>query len=110
MFVKQLFAGVDRQYLVKSYIFGMIITALALSIADSMGKVIFCIVSFILFPFATIVWDDLMSTLMGGTVLILPLPIMIVWKMFKILMLYVFTILIAPLGMIYILYMNRAQS
>jgi hypothetical protein len=75
-----------------------------------LGLIIFCGINLILFPFATVVWDDLISLMTGGMVFILPLPIMLIWKVVKIALLYMFTIVIAPIGIIYILLSNKLRN
>jgi len=113
LFLSRLFNGIDRQYLIKSYIISIICTFLLWQIqqgSHTTGLMIFCGISLILFPFATVVWDDFISLMTGGMVLILPLPIMLIWKIVKITILYMFTIIIAPIGIIYILLVNRPKK
>jgi hypothetical protein len=76
----------------------------------SLGILLFCGASLILFPFATVVWDDLISLMTGGMVFILPLPIMLIWKVIKIGLLYTFSIIIAPIGITYILLANKVMN
>ena len=59
-------------------------------------------VTVFLFPFATIVWDELIDTLFGGTLLILPFWGLIFWKVMKTVILFSLTIVIAPIGFFYI--------
>ncbi|PAE96719.1 hypothetical protein CHH70_01030 [Shouchella clausii] len=110
MFLARLFNGIDRQYLVKSYIISIVCTFLFWQIQDgnqSLGLIIFCGINLVLFPFATVVWDDFISLMTGGISIELPLLIFLMWKVFKIAILYVFTIIIAPLGIIYVLIANK---
>ncbi len=103
-------SGVETQYLVKSYIISIIITGLIMYNIDSFTNPVFTVVytslAGVLFPFATIVWDDLSSTMMGNIKLTLSIPFVITWKIFKIMALYLFAPLVAPIGMIYVYLAN----
>lgn len=108
--IKKIFSGVDRQYLVKSYIISFLFTAFLVNLSSEGAGYpmppVLLIISMVLFPFAAIVWDDLMNTLMGGHVIVLPLIFLVMWKMMKILFLFMFSILIAPIGILYIYFAN----
>lgn len=102
---RRMLSGMDRQYLVKTYFFSIVLTFLFFMSIDSNTSAfmyIYIVVCGLLFPFATVVWDDFISTIMGTHIFILPLLIMLMWKLFKLLMLFIFTPLIAPIGFIYI--------
>ncbi len=109
-FIRKMFDGIDTTYLFKSYFFAALVFSFFLFsifyVSEGSNVSIFFLMflalSFFLFPFATIAWDDLITTLMSGHVLILPLPIMLIWKLVKIFTLFMFAIFIAPLGIIYI--------
>ncbi|MFP3721964.1 hypothetical protein SFC57_24165 [Niallia circulans] len=113
LYITKLFNGIEKQYLIRTYIISIICTYLFWQTQEAnhtLGLLIFCGLNLILFPFATIVWDDFISLMTGGMVLILPLPIMIIWKLFKIAFLYIFTIVVAPIGIIYILLVNKLRK
>ncbi|WP_237741347.1 hypothetical protein [Bacillus bingmayongensis] len=74
--------------------------------ASSFVLTIYVLLAGFLFPFATILWDDLINTLMDGHFIILALPIMVIWKLIKIFILYSFSPLIAPFGMLYVYISN----
>lgn len=86
--INKIFQGVDRRYLIKSYIFSIALTFLVFSGGPSFPIVIVAILSGILFPFSALVWDSLIDLLMGGNMIILPLPMMVIWKIVKIAFLY----------------------
>lgn len=108
--IKQIFASVNGQYLFKSYFFSAILTILFFIVFNStqmpMMMYVYCLICGIAFPFAAIVWDDLIATIMGNIEITLPILIMLTWKFFKILLLYMFTPLIAPFGFLYIYIVN----
>ena len=115
MFLTKLFNGIDRQYLIKSYVIGAICTIIVWQLQaqvgnHSFGMILYFGISLVLFPFATIVWDDFIALMAGGMAFILPLPIMLIWKVFKIGLLYMFSVFIAPIGIIYILLANKLRQ
>ncbi|MDJ1478491.1 hypothetical protein QBX67_25950 [Bacillus sp. LS15-K4] len=108
-FIKNMLNGVQTQYLVKSYIISFIITGFFLYNASSSTHVItiiYLLLACVLFPFATIVWDDLINTMMGNTEITVSLWFMFCWKIVKVSLLYIFGPLIAPIGMIYVYLAN----
>lgn len=109
MFVKKIFDGIDRQYLIRSYVFSLAFTIFLFVIADLyFTMVFFLILNLILYPFSSVVWDDLIVFLTGGNMMfILPIPFMIAWKFIKFFILYIFALIIGPIGIIYILINNR---
>lgn len=115
MFIfKRLFSGVQKEYLYKSYLISFLITALILicqvqSGFQEMSFIIWVWIlgSFVLFPFSAIVWDDLINLLTNGTIFVLPGWLMVIWKLFKVMMLYTFSFVVAPFGIIYILIKNK---
>jgi len=107
--IQRIFAGVNKSYLFKSYVISFIIGGFFLysgSFSDIVG-VVWVIISTILFPFATIVWDDFINTMMNGYSFSFSIILMIIWKIAKVFILYIFAILIAPIGIIYILIATR---
>lgn len=112
--IRRIFSGVSNEYLFKSYVISAIITALLCisameSIHDIWGILTLGMVFilFLLFPFSAIVWDDFITTMMGGNIIFLPVPIMLIWKFFKIVILYFFSWLVGPIGILYVLYRTR---
>lgn len=106
-YVKSIINGVDRRYLVKNYIIAIVLSFLVFSGGVDVLTMLFVIVSAALFPFSALVWDELMNLMMGGNFIILPLPIMLVWKLFKLLLLFLFAFIIAPVGIAYIAIRNK---
>lgn len=114
--IKKMFAGVDSNYLAKSYLIsiamlGLIIYSNAVgNTNESFGVQLFTwiyvILATLLFPFATVVYDDLINLIMGGHVIVLHVVIMLIYKMVKIGLLYAFAPIIAPIGFAYVYFRN----
>ncbi|CAM4103225.1 hypothetical protein BALU111458_17750 [Bacillus luti] len=109
-FIKNMLNGVQTQYLVKSYIISFILTGFLFYNPSPFPYPVVMTIHFVLacvlFPFATIVWDDLINTMMGNTEITVSIWLMFTWKIFKVLFLYIFSPLIAPIGMIYVYLAN----
>lgn len=105
--IKNVISSVDRRYLIKCYIISIIIAFLAISGGVSGFTFFFVIISAVLFPFSALVWDELIGLMMSGNFIVLPLPIMIIWKFVKVLLLFGFAIFIAPLGILYLSIRNK---
>lgn len=108
--IRRLFSGVRTDYLIKIYVIGGVITALLLStnILGTFSGILWLVVSFILFPFSTIVWDRVMGIMLDGYTISFRIGLMtILWKFFKFFILYVFACLIAPIGILYVLFATR---
>lgn len=112
MFIKRLFLAIDSTFIFKSYVFSGILFYF-IGIKGMLGSmnfgfgdvitIIWLLVATIVFPLCNVVWNDLISALFGGFIVILPLPIMAFWKFFKYLMLWFVAPIVAPIGIIYIL-------
>ena len=112
-FVSKIFSQVAVSYWVKSYIISAALTTLIfyfgvytvdhpLETSDIIFRYSYLFLNLILFPFAAIVWDDLVYLIIGDTAFILPIPVLIAIKVTKVLALYFFAVLIAPFGILYL--------
>lgn len=106
--IKRIFSGVKPEYLFKSYVISGVITALLLStgVFNSFFKIVVLISLFVLFPFSAFVWDTFAYAMLRGYTYNVSIGIMI-FKVFKIVLLYVFSCLIAPIGILYLLFVTR---
>lgn len=112
--LKKLFVGINPRFLFKSYIIAGIIFYFICTNSNEIGynsfEVLYSFLCFLIFPFSHIVWNDLISTLFGNTLFVLHPAIMIILALIKYLILYVGAVLIAPIGIIYILINQKYHS
>lgn len=110
--IKKLILGMNPGFIFKSYIFSGIL--FYFFIIKGMGgsthfglndfiMVIWFLFATIVFPLCNVVWNDLMVTLFNGFIIVLPLPLMLLWKVFKYVILWMVAPFVAPIGIIYIL-------
>lgn len=100
---KNIYSQFNLKYLIKIYIIGIACTYFSWNYIFEGGSTsvkIFIVSSAILFPFATIIYDSIIDLLFGGLELRVHIIIFLVYKLFKIYMLFMCTILIAPIGLI----------
>ena len=116
--VKKLILGMNPGFIFKSYIISGIlfyfiaIQGIRSSMHFGVGELItilWLLVATIVFPLCNVVWNDLMFTLFNGFIVALPLPVMLLWKFVKYVMLWAVAPFVAPIGIIYIL-LNQKLS
>lgn len=112
LLVKKLILGMNPGFIFKSYIisgilfyfFGIkgMLSTMHFEVS-AVISIIWLLVATIVFPLCNVVWNDLMFTLFNGFIVALPLPVMLLWKFFKYVMLWAVAPFVAPIGIIYIL-------
>lgn len=110
--VKKLILGMNSGFIFKSYIISGILFYFFIIkgafCSPHFGSTefimtIWCLIATIVFPLCNVVWNDLMFTLFNGYIFAFALPIMLLWKLFKYIMLWIVAPFVAPIGIIYIL-------
>lgn len=104
-FFKSIYEVLEPKYILRQYVFGIIIFGVLMHLSNDfrhIGMTIFLTLCLILYPFAMLVYDELVRFLMGSNFFLLPLIILIPWKLIKMLLIYTFSIFIAPIGFIYL--------
>ena len=106
-FVKKMFQGIDQGYLVKSYLVGIFMLFVVFQAGNhSTGLTIYYILAFLLFPFATVAYDDLVNFIFKGQIFAFPILVVLCYKLTKIIFLFIFSPVIAPIGLIYVYFAN----
>lgn len=110
--VKKIILGMNPSFIFKSYIISgilfyfFIIRGMSLSTHfrfNDFIMIIWFLCSTLVFPLCNVVWNDLMITLFNGFIVVLPLPFMLLWKLFKYVVLWMVAPFVAPIGILYIL-------
>jgi len=115
-FLRRIFGAVDRTYLVRAYVIGIAIFAFygwmfAQSHVPFRSSMWFFFgLSTLLFPFAKLVWDEIMGMLMGRNIVIMPALILFFVKLMVNVLLWAAAILIAPLGVLYLWFKTRPPA
>ncbi len=109
--IKELFASLNASYLMRQYVFGFICYALLIYInKDTLNAQIIVIltISLLLYPFAMFVYDSIVNFLLGDNIVFKSLGLTIILGVIKTVGIFVFSIFIAPVGIIY-LYLTRGK-
>lgn len=104
-FFKNSFGGLEPSYLIRQYLFGLAFFSFMVSISlKSMPPtfIVFLVANLLLYPFAMFVYDSIMGMILGNSGIITNIIISIIWVFFKVAIIFSFTIIIAPFGMLYL--------
>lgn len=113
--IQRIFAALDRRYLVRAYLIGLVLTILMfvpiVSNPDMskvpLGLPILLIVNLVLFPFAKFTWDSSLEFIMGNTVIYSNVIFHFMSKFIVNLILLAFAWLVAPLGIAWLWFRSR---
>lgn len=111
--IKEIFSSVDTYFLVRQYFFSIAVFLFWIfekSNVFNLKEFLFILLSTILYPFARITFDYVFSFLFGNTTFIFPIILMFFIKIAKFVLLYSFSIFIAPISIVFILIQNRVSN
>lgn len=110
--ISRIMGAFTGEYLFKSYVISAIISFIIFKgeVYSQTSFHIYIIACALLFPLAAIVWDEIIRALTNGTSFTFYGRAILViwgWKVLKCILLFIFTPLIAPLGVLYLLFRTR---
>ena len=109
--LKQMVLSVELRFWLKYYIISLILSIGFIYQEPSFQFILLAIASFFLYPFATLLYDNILHLFLGNYTITLPVIILIPWKIIKIAFLYIFSIFIGPIGIIFLfIYTNVKKS
>ncbi|EIE5877908.1 hypothetical protein LDQ49_000149 [Listeria monocytogenes] len=111
-FLRTLFTSFTPAYLVRQYLYaGIVFTCLVFAAqgtsALSMSLTLFMGLNFILYPFAMFVYDFFVGSIMGNHVSLVNLLFSLLWSIFKILIIYLLSLFLAPIGIAMLYFTHR---
>jgi len=110
--------GLSSAYYFRQFVFGMVLFALMLALGSKFGEdwgaippstLTFFVVCTVLYPYARFVYDSVVDFVMGNNIIIMPLPVMLMGKLFGILLCFMFALFIAPVGLAW-LYWHHSRA
>lgn len=107
MFLKRTFGSLERSYLIRQYVFGAIPYVLLAFQKPPFGVLVYMTACLILYPFAMFVYDSIMGMLMGDRLFITSIIFTVAWAIFKVILIFMLSVCIAPLGILYLFFTNR---
>lgn len=111
-FIRIVVTSLHPTYLIRQYIFSGVVTAFfyfSNSGTSPTSFYVFLGLNFLLYPFAMFVYDSSVSLLMGNNVWITSIVVTFIWGFIKILLIYFFSVLIAPIGIFILYFTNRKR-
>ncbi len=112
-FITDAFTGIDKSYYIRHFIFGIGISILFFALQEFKinSMVFFLIVSTFLYPYANLVYDNVMSFIIGDNEFRINIFLFMFLKFSRMLLLFGFSIFIAPIGFVYLaFYHNRNRK
>lgn len=119
-FGKEMFASVNRRYLIRAYLISFTLLVWAIWYFSSQAGLSsyqkgamygYSVLSAVLFPFAKLVWDELKETVLGNNQIVhfgwWAIGVNYMLKAIVNILLWYFAILIAPFGILYLHIQNR---
>ncbi|MFR4286699.1 MAG: hypothetical protein ACLUQ0_10420 [Enterococcus italicus] len=109
-FIRIVVTSLHPTYLIRQYIFSAVVTAFFYFSSPEVAPTSFYVflgLNFLFYPFAMFVYDSIASLLMGDNVWITSGIFAFIWGFIKILLIYFFSVLIAPIGILILYFTNR---
>lgn len=108
--LKKTFGGLSSQYYLRHLVFGIGIAVLFFAMLSQGTKgiplftLLMCIVNTLLYPYSRFVYESVMGYIMGNNVFFVNAILLLLFKLFTMMMCWGFSILIAPVGLLYLYY------
>ena len=121
-YIKLIFASLKTEFLIRNYVIGIMVSAVflllifnerQLTIAKHVACVVHILISFILFPFSVYVYEKCKSIMMGDNTITTSYNSFgdMLFKIFLLkAVLFYLAVIIAPLGIIYLLYKIKKEE
>lgn len=109
--IKKTFGGISAQFYFRQFMFSILIAVFIYYMstqggdkAIQPGMVLFIIISTFLYPYARFVYESVMSFILGKNVFYVNAMLMLIVKFITMIMCWMFSVFIAPIGLAYLYY------
>ncbi|TAJ06203.1 hypothetical protein EG334_03040 [Pectobacterium versatile] len=115
-FLRKTFGGLEKSYLIRSFIFGALISIFFIYMLSQRPKgldfslCIIFIINMVLYPYSRFVYEMIVNFILGSNVFYINSGLMIFTKSLTICLCWVFSIFIAPLGLAYLYYHHTKKE
>ncbi|WP_311800844.1 hypothetical protein [Enterococcus dongliensis] len=111
-FIRTLFTSLTPAYLFRQYLYAGIVFACFVFVAQGtfafpMSLTLFMGLNFILYPFAMFVYDSFIGLIIGNHVFLVNLLFSLLWSVFKIFLIYLLSLFLAPIGIAMLYFTHR---
>jgi hypothetical protein len=116
-FIGKTFGGLTASYLVRQYIFGIILGGLFIYLDISKGvnilSILLAVVSTILYPYSRFVYESIVNFIFGNNIIVFTgilMLVMLLVKLMTIMLCWFFSIIIAPVGLLFLYFYHSRQG
>lgn len=120
------FGGLDKAYYFRNLFFALILAGIfaaiqytshemlvkrnAASSAANIAMYLYIAISALLYPYARFVYESIVNFIIGDNVFFINASILLAWKFMVMMMLFLFAIFIAPIGLLYLWYYHSKNG
>ncbi|EGT76570.1 hypothetical protein [Haemophilus haemolyticus] len=120
-FLSKTLGGLSRAYYTRQFLFGLIffisIVAISYNGYNYTGNtsilvknVILGLICLLLYPYSRFVYESIIEYILGDNVFFVNVPLMLVTKLITMAICFIFSIFIAPIGLIYLYFYHSKQE
>ncbi|WP_118795364.1 hypothetical protein [Haemophilus haemolyticus] len=120
-FLSKTLGGLSKAYYTRQFLFGLIffifIVAISYNGYNHTGKisilvtnVILGLICLLLYPYSRFVYESIIEYILGDNVFFVNAPLMLVTKLITMAICFIFSIFIAPIGLIYLYFYHSKQE
>ena len=120
-FLSKTFGGLSKTYYTRQFLFGLIffifIVAISYNGYNHTGKIsilvtntILGLICLLLYPYSRFVYESIIEYILGDNVFFVNVPLMLATKLITMAICFIFSIFIAPIGLIYLYFYHSKQE
>ena len=120
-FLSKTLGGLSRAYYTRQFLFGLIFFIFIVAISYNgynytgntsilVTNVILGLICLLLYPYSRFVYESIIEYILGDNLFFVNAPLMLVTKLITMAICFVFSIFIAPIGLIYLYFYHSKQE
>lgn len=120
-FLSKTLGGLSKAYYTRQFLFGLIffifIVAISYNGYNYTGKIsilvtnaILGLICLLLYPYSRFVYESIIEYILGDNVFFVNAPLMLITKLITMAICFIFSIFIAPIGLIYLYFYHSKQE
>lgn len=107
-FLIKTFGGLSKAYYFRQFCFALIFSIFLL--IQSLSFLPMALLCQFLYPYSRFVYESIIDFIMGDNVVIMDGFVLLFWKIMVMCLCYIFSIFIAPIGLLYLYYYHSKNS
>ena len=120
-FLSKTLGGLSKAYYTRQFLFGLIFFILIVAISYNgynytgntsilVTNIILGLICLLLYPYSRFVYESIIEYILGNNVFFVNAPLMLVTKLITMAICFIFSIFIAPIGLIYLYFYHSKQE